>query len=270
MKKILVVALLSSMGAAQAQMSTLQDQVLADHNKMMSMTADQKRDYRYQILSNLDKSEQKAYKLTYKSMVETNTITDASGMFTRPAKPFNGSRTTRIPGTAIVYDTGNGTIAGTTGSFSEGNVFDNAFNPAEGGIFPVEPAGSITQITFSVAPTVGGSAAWISIFTALNTTAATANPFDSANNTGIVAGMNTLTGLTHANVTGPYFVGVWNSGGDAAMFDTGAVNGQGFHGAQINDGGGNSFAYRTDNVNAVVRVQGNVTTPVELMNFSVE
>ena len=266
MKKILVVALLSTMGVAQAQLSEIQSQVLEDHNKLMSMTTDQRRDYRQQILGNLSKSEQMTYKRTYKTMVETNTITDQSGMFTRRANTNKGKSVSRNPGTSITYDTGAGTVPGATASFTEGNVFDNAFNAAAGGIFPVEAAGSITQITFSAA-VVTGSAAWVSIYTALNTGAATANGFDSGNNSGVVTGLNTLA-VAHTGVTGPFIVGVWNSG-DMVNFDTNSVNGQGFHGAEINDGGGNTFAYKS-NLNAVVRVSGNVTTPVELMNFSVE
>jgi hypothetical protein len=59
--------------------------------------------------------------------------------------------------------------------------------------------------------------------------------------------------------------------GPCPLFDAGTAGGQGYHGMGINWGPvtGTGFVPVTT-LNAIMRPAGNVLTPVELMNFTVE
>jgi hypothetical protein len=91
----------------------------------------------------------------------------------------------------------------------------------------------------------------------------------------MVTGQNTVTLTPALNYVGNEFLGgIWNlpnaGAGDTANLAAGTVGSQGFHAVQINDGNpGMSFA-TIANMNGAFGVMGNLTTPVELMNFSID
>lgn len=173
-----------------------------------------------------------------------------------------------VPGTSISYHSGT-VVAGGNNSNMLGNQFDMASNP--GGTaccFPVEASGSVTAATFSMI-SVSGGAAFFSMYDQVNGT--TANAITSIN-IAAAAGANTFTFTTPINYVGSSFLaGMWRSGttGDVPGIATGTVGGQGFHAVVINDVAATGFA-TVPNMNAAMGVSGNVSTPVELRNFSIE
>ncbi|MEL7060572.1 MAG: hypothetical protein AAGN46_11145 [Acidobacteriota bacterium] len=179
----------------------------------------------------------------------------------------------------ITYDTG--TVFGTAGLNSQmlGNRFDSALNTAGTACcFPVPTSGNITMITFDMVNTFFGTAIF-SLYT--NISGTMANQVTSMARTGVVTGLNTLSvnSATTANayMNGTFLAGIWqfNTTMTALGVDTGTNAGQGFHAISLNDmaigsmltdvttGGGGGL-------NAVFRVTGDVLTPVELMNFTID
>ncbi len=171
---------------------------------------------------------------------------------------------------AIIYDSGALGAAGQS-SYSVGNQFDSAINPlGGGGVEPIEVSGSITMVTFDML-SVSGSAAFLSFFDQLAGT--TANGISSFN-TSAATGFNQKTvGVPY--VGGTVLAGVWQIGdvtaitGDIPAVATGTVGWQGYHAMEIDDISGIDFK-TLGNLNAVFRIQGDVLTPVELLNFDVE
>jgi len=142
------------------------------------------------------------------------------------------------------------------------------------------PFGSVTMITFNMANTFS-NAAFFSIYS--NIMGTTAVQVTSIMRTGLVAGLNTLSVMspTTANnyMNGSFLAGIYQGVTDTATgtllgVDTGTVNGQGFHAISLNDGDSGSMLTTVTNggggLNAVFRVSGNVSTPVELINFTIE
>lgn len=179
----------------------------------------------------------------------------------------------RIPGTSIAYDTG--VVTGTGGIASQmiGNRFDSALNPA-GTLccFPVEATGTITMVTFNMVNTFFNSAVF-SIYS--DVMGATAMQVTSMAIGGIATGVVTHTlgtATMGAYQNGAFLAGIWQF--DPTMtglgVGTSTTGGQGFHAISLNDGAVGTNLMTLTSLNAVFRVQGNVATPVELMNFEVE
>jgi hypothetical protein len=83
-----------------------------------------------------------------------------------------------------------------------------------------------------------------------------------------VTGLNTAApGVTYSG--GGFLAGIWYAGGDVPAIDTGTVGGQGFHGANINDIALTGLALHPAD-NAIFRTSGNIPTPVELLEFSID
>ena len=192
-------------------------------------------------------------------------------------KPTRGSVATKVAGTSIQYDTG--TVFGIAGVASQmlGNRFDSAVDSIGMCCVPVETTGTVTMATFDMINTFFGSAVF-SIYSNIMGTAA--DQVTSMALPGIMTGLNTLTigGMGTANVymNGTFLAGIWQF--DPTMtglaIDTGSTGGQGFHGISLNDGAMGSMLTTVTTggmgVNAIFRVQGNVVTPVELMDFTLE
>lgn len=265
--------LVVAMGTAQAELSALQKQVLADNVKMNTMTVEQRREFRKQIFGNTDKVAQRAYNKAYKDMYVAGLVSEKShtGNATSKAKVAN-----RAVGTNITYDSGAPSSTNTgLPSQSVGNRFNSGWNPsagASGAINPVLDTGSVTQITVSMGA-VGGSAAFMTIVNGTSSGASVVSPSLPA-----APGLNTIAFSTAITVNGPFMGAVWQpAGGTTASNDvvavaTGTVNGQGHHGVSFND---IAVTAITDlaGINAVYRVSGQLlqdTVPVELMNFEVE
>lgn len=185
-----------------------------------------------------------------------------------------GQKALRVAGTNITYDTG--TVAGTAGIASQmvGNRFDSALNgPGTMCCFPVETSGSITQITFDMVVTFFGSAVF-SLYS--NVSGTMAAQVTSMARPGIMTGLNTLAVMapTTANtyMNGTFLAGIWQF--DPTMtglaVDTGTTGGQGFHAISLNDGAVGTALATIMSRNAIFRVSGNVATPVELMDFTIE
>ncbi len=179
----------------------------------------------------------------------------------------------KVPGTSITYDTG--TVSGIADLADQmvGNRFDSALNH-NGTMccFPVETSGSITMITFDMVNTFFSSAVW-SLYSNVSGTMADRNISVS---TGVMTGLNTKTfALDYIN--GAFLAEVFQfmSTSTGLAFDTGTVGMQGFHAIGINDGTtGTAITSVTTGggggLNAIFRVSGNVSTPVELINFKIE
>jgi len=267
--------LVAAMGTAQAELSALQTQILADHQKMQSLNADERRAFRKEIFGNGNKNAQRTYNQTYKAMHEAGLIVEKAPIGGASSKAMVANRAV---GTNIQYDSG--TVETTNQglpSQSVGNKFNTGWNPdagASGALNPVLSAGSVTQITVSMAA-AGGSAAFMTI---ANGTGSGASVVDSPSLSANV-GMNTIS-VGPYNTTGPFLGSVWQNGGgtttataaDIVAVATGTTNGQGYHGVSFNDIAMTAFA-DIPNKNAVFRVSGQLlqdSVPVELMNFSVE
>ncbi len=265
---IITISLTLAMAAsAQDGLSELEKKVISDYKSMESKTADQRRDFRKQIFGNPDKKIQRPYNQAYKRMMEAGLMPKLSDVGKASILPKN--TTLRIPGTSITYDNGlpTGTFVGQS-SFMLGNLFNTDEGQA------VEPSGSVTMVTFDM-QAVGGGNVFLSMYS--NIMGASANQVTSMG-TPAVPGLNTITlptALSYSN--GAFLAGIWQftAGSDTLAASTGSINGQGFHGVSINDGGvGMSYNSMATSggmgVNAIFRVQGDVTTPVELMNFDIE
>ena len=173
----------------------------------------------------------------------------------------------------ITYDTGS--VSGTGGVASQmlGNRFDSALNTAGTMCcFPVESTGSVTMATFSMVNTFFSSAV-VSIYSNIMGTSAV--QVTSMAFPGLMTGLNTInigtsTDGNYAN--GSFLAGVWqfDPSMTAVGLDTGTTGGQGFHAISLNDGAAGSMLATVSSLNAIFRVQGNVPTPVELLNFTID
>jgi len=270
--------LVIAMGTAHAELSDIQKKVIADHQSMEGMTADQRREFRKEIFggfNNTNKAAQRAYNQAYKAMVEANMLTKLSDVG-KPTVGDKGNVASRAVGTMIQYDSGMiATSNQGQASQTVGNKFNTGWNPtagASGALNPVLATGSITALTINMA-SVGGTAAFITV---ANGTGSGASLVSSVS-VPLAAGTNTLTGAAFAT-SGPFLAGVWqptggaDSANDVVGVATGTTNGQGFHGVSFNDIALTNFA-DIPSRNAVIRLQGQLlqdSVPVELMNFQVE
>lgn len=260
--------LFSVSGIAKTELTEIQLQAISDQAEMSKMSMQEKRTFRKKVFSQYDNQEQQvAYnrafkKTTSKGLSQANSID-------------MGSIANRNPGTSIVYDTfaTTGVTAGTLAG--RGNLFDLAFKSGNG-IVPVETSGTITGVVIAVNPlTAATNTAWVQVVTDLaGTTPAIINSrgFGLPTNT-MAAGYSldysgTMT-VMHAN--GPFIVG-FTAGSVHIAFDSNSVNTQGFHAVEYNTMNFSSASgiVPIAGLNAIIRVNGDVLTPVELMNFSIE
>jgi hypothetical protein len=165
-----------------------------------------------------------------------------------------------------------------------GNRFNTALTPGSTAIGPVQVNGSVTHLTWvmwgnTTQPTWG--LFFLTIFGPVSgTTAPVLATVALAGAGGTAPGILSWTLSPAVNYAGPSFlVGLYNSNsltsppwnGPFPVFDANTNAGQGFHGMGINwnTTTGTGFVPMTT-LNAIMRPRGNVLTPVELMNFTVE
>lgn len=206
----------------------------------------------------------------------SNNVTRVDGVSLGPAVP-------KAFGT-IQYDTGSPMAFPTVPSRSFGNRFNSALTVGGTAVGPVQVSGSVTQVVWGM---WGDSAAttwgpfYIEFYGPVSGTTApfiTSLAFSGLGGaTPVIVGW-TLT--TPVNYVGPSFlVGFYNGNsattlplnGPAPLFDAISAGGQGYHGMGINWGPGTGTGFvPIPSLNAIMRPAGNVLTPVELMNFTVE
>ncbi len=185
---------------------------------------------------------------------------------------------TRAPGTSIQYDTG--TAGYSIAGFNViGNRFDSALNAAGTSVLPVESSGTLTQITFYLVNSPLSPFATWTLFTNINTGAATANPKTFGTVSPVATGLNTTT-VNQTYQNGAFVLGILQTSGISVTvgLDSGQLSAQGFHavsisslGAGLNDlTAGQAGGAANQGLNAIVRVSGDVAVPVELMNFTID
>ncbi len=257
----------------QAERYAGREHIKIDHEAMKSMTREEKRAY------------MQAYKKAREDEARRAGVVPGSGGFVRLETPRIVDKTMRpkVAGTNITYDTG--TVAGTAGMASQmlGNRFDSALNPpGTMCCFPVETTGSITMITFDMVNTFFSSAVWSLYSDVMGTTAMRVTSMGR----GVMTGLQTLSVMSpttaNAYMNGTFLAGIFQfmPASTGLAVDTGtnmgaATVGQGFHAININDGTtGTALTNVTTGggggLNAIFRVSGNVSTPVELMAFEIE
>lgn len=249
----------------------------ADREQIYGMSREERHQYMADYFGNTERgAERRAAKAALEQVRSEWDITEHP----KPKQADNrrGEKALKVAGTNITYDTG--TVAGVAGVASQmvGNRFDTALNPpGTMCCFPVETSGSVTQITFDMVVTFFGSAVW-SLYS--NVAGTMANQVTSKARPGIMTGLNTLAVMSpttaNAYMNGTFLAGIWQF--DPTMtglaVDTGTTGGQGFHAISINDGavgtGLTTVTYAGMGANAIFRVSGNLATPVELMDFTIE
>ncbi len=179
-----------------------------------------------------------------------------------------------VAGTSIQYDSGvvTGFVTLAASSRSAVNRFDIALNTANTATVPIEQSGTITGLTFHLIRTSVNIAYWSLYDNVMGTTAR----FLTDAQISVATGLNTHTVDTMVTANNRYQGGSFLAG--IFQFNTmytrvGAdtnSNGLGFHGASINDASTPTGFNTLGNVNFVVRVRGNIVTPIELMNFEIE
>ncbi len=265
-KSTIALTLISSCVFAQkGALTSIEQKVVSDQQLMVNMTAQERRDYRKVIWNNSDKQAQQAYNRAYKNLMEAGVI----GNLPKVAgeETVKKTKAQRIPGTSITYHSGTLSPA-TVNSVAVGNRFNSALNPAGTAVAPLEASGSITMATFNMA--AADANVFISFYDQISGTMA--NRITSFATPG-VTGDNTLTFATALNYVGGEFLGgIWNftGGNDTVNVATGTVGGQGFHGISINDSDPGTDLVEFTMTNGAFGVSGDVTTPVELMNFEID
>ncbi len=252
-------------GAQATELNQKEQKALDQYNTMQALPFEERKAFRQNLFSGMSEDERDAFKLAVDKGLNASRKTNTAK-----------SSFVRVPGTSITYD--NGMAAGPTGqsSFMQGNLFNSGVNGLSGSVIePVETSGSVTQVVFDMAQ-VDNGAAFFSIFSAISGTQA--NVVTSVNIPGLVTGLNTHTFTSPvAYSNGPFLAGIWQFGSEAVNVSTGTVNGQGFHGIEINDVAGTglntALTLNGSPVNAILRVSGDVlqgSVPVELIDFSIE
>ncbi|MBL4659315.1 MAG: hypothetical protein JKY19_03090 [Alcanivoracaceae bacterium] len=268
---------------SNAEVTVIQQEVLDNYMSMKNMSSQQRKEFRAQIFAGKSRQETKAYTQAYKQVrgmlpdyLGVTNKTDPAKVGKQPTKTNKSAN--RTPGSSITYDTG--TVFGTTGIASEmlGNRFDTALNTSGTMCcFPVETSGSITMITFNMANTFFSSAVW-SLYS--NVSGTTAMQVTSMGR-GIMTGLNTLSVMSptsaNAYMNGAFLAGIFQfmPASTGLAVDSGTLGGQGFHAININDGTTGTMLTNVTTgggggLNAIFRVSGNVATPVELINFTIE
>jgi len=205
----------------------------------------------------------------------SNNVTRVDGVSFGPAVP-------KAFGT-IQYDTGIPMAFPTVPFRSFGNQFNTALNPAGTAIAPVQVSGSVTHLVWGMwGPAT--ATVWTFFIELYGPVSGTSAPFLASWNLGVSAGTAPVlvgwTLMTPVNYTGPSFLAAFYNGngattppldGPAPLFDAGTTGGQGYHGMGINWGPGTGTGFvPMPTLNAIMWPTGNVLTPVELMNFTVE
>ena len=278
---LIIFGLLVAIHSANAEVTALQQEVLDDYMAMKHMTSQQRKEYRENVFSQKSPEQSKAYSRAFKEvramlpsylgLVDGQDPAKLDQLTKTDTKPQ--SKSTRVPGTSVQYD--DGVVTGTAGIASQlvGNRFNSALNPAGTMCcFPVEASGSITMATFNMVNTQFNSVVF-SLYT--NISGTMADQVTSRGIPGIMTGLNTITlgtGTMGGYANGSFIAGIWQF--DPTMtalgVGTGTTGGQGFHAVSMNDGATGSMITDLASLNAVFRIQGNVATPVELMDFTIE
>jgi hypothetical protein len=194
-----------------------------------------------------------------------------------------GSTVPRAFGT-VAYDTTSISAVPSLGEMTFGNRFNSALTPGGTAIAPVQVSGSVTHLAWGMWGTTTQTSwgtFWLTVFGPVSgTTAPVLNSWPLGGLGGPTPLLVSWTLATPVNYTGPSFlVGMLNSNslatlpwnGPCPLLDSGTVGGQGHHGMGIfwGPGTGTGF-FPITSLNAIMRPRGNVLTPVELMNFTVE
>ena len=276
--KIVLILLTLWAQASLAEVTIIQQEVLDNYMAMKDMSVQQRKDYRGQIFANKTRQQTKAYNKAFKQiramLPEYLGVTNQLDKARLGKKPATENKTVvRAPGTNITYDTG--TVIGGAGIASQmlGNRFDSALNSAGTMCcFPVESSGSVTMITFNMANTFFSSAVFSLYSNVMGATAMQVTSMGQA----VMTGLNTLSIMSpttnNAYMNGTFLAGIFQfmPASTGLGVDSGTVGGQGFHAISINDGTTGTALATLASLNAVFRVSGNVSTPVELINFTIE
>ena len=261
-----------------AEVTVLQQQVLDDYTAMKDMSSQQRKDYRAILNKDKTKAERQVYNQAFKDVRAV--LPEYLGVSTKQNNQSNkpdkqDKSLNKIAGSNITYDTG--TSSGTAGLANQmlGNRFDSALhalNTTAPCCFPVENTGSITMITFDMVNTFFNSAVW-SLYSNVSGTMADRV---TRMGMGVTMGLNTVA-VTQNYMNGSFLAGIFQfmTASTGIAVDTGTVGGQGFHAVSINDGTTGTMLTNVTTgggggLNAIFRVSGNVSTPVELINFKIE
>ncbi len=204
----------------------------------------------------MSKADRQAAQRAYKADLEANTNAAWAGKRAFAGANRQATAPNKVFGSITYHSGALGTCC--QNSFMVGNQFDTCLSE------PVEMSGSVTMATFDMI-SVGGGAAFISVFDQLAGTAA--NVVLSTNLTA-TTGNNTVS-FSAPYVGSTFLAGVWQFNTDVPAVATGTVGGQGFHGISINDIVGTGFT-TIGSLNAAFTATGDIKTPVELLNFDVE
>lgn len=194
---------------------------------------------------------------------QNNSPTEQTGPAIRPLdEPVQTKPPKNRVAGSIKYDDGVATSAPGVSSSS----FGNQFNTAAGS--PVNSAGSVTMLEFFMATGAGSDNVFLSVFGQVSGT--TASVLTSASVPASSGTWNVHTFAAPIAYPGASFLaGVWYVAGDSIALGSGTTGGQGMHGMHINDITGTSFT-APGTFNALMRADGDVLVPVELMSFSIE
>jgi hypothetical protein len=270
-KTLLFLVFILTINPANSEITALQQQVLDDYKAMIDMTPEQRKAYRATIHENKSTQERKDYTKAFKQVRPI--MTEYLGVSDFPNKSQQSQNTNkqenRIPATNITYDTG--VVFGGNGAASQmlGNRFDSALNNSGTACcFPVESTGSITMITFNMINTQFSSAVYSIYSNIMATTAVQVTSMGIS----VMTGLNTVA-VSNSYSNGSFAAGIWQfnpTSSTALAVDTNSVGGQGFHALSLNDGANATMLTSIAGQNAIFRVSGNVATPVELINFTIE
>lgn len=257
-----------------AEVTAIQQLVLDDYMAMKDMTSLQRKDYRINLNKDKSRAEMKAYTQAFKEVrAVLPDYLGVTGNNTTNTSNNNPKNLNRTAGTNITYDTGTGIGSAGIASQMVGNRFDSALNTAGTMCcFPVETSGSITMITFDMAATFFSSAVWSLYSNVMGTTAMQVTSMGR----GVMTGLNTLPVMTptsaNAYMNGAFLAGIFQfmPASTALQVDSMSTGGQGFHAISLNDGTTGTMLTSIMSRNAIFRVSGNVSTPVELINFKIE
>ena len=257
---------------------TLRQQLDADRAKLFAMSPEERHDYMRQYFGHSDRETRRAFKAALEQVRQEWDVPGyTGGPKVEVDEPSRAKAAAKVAGSSIQYDTGTVFGGGGTSSQMLGNRFDNALNTTGTAVAAVETSGSITMITFNMINTFFGSVVW-SLYS--NVMGGTAVQVTSMARPGVMTGFNTLSVMSpttvNAYMNGTFLAGIWQF--DPAMtglaLDTGTTGSQGFHGISLNDGAMGSMLTTVTTggmgVNAIFRVSGDVATPVELMDFTIE
>lgn len=263
--------------SAPMSQETLRLQLETDRAKLFAMSPEERHVYMRQYFDHPDRETRRAFKYALEQVRKEWDVPGYTGGPTNVEPTSRANAAAKVAGSNITYDTG--TVLGGGGIASQmlGNRFDSALNTAGTAIQPVESSGSITMITFNMVNTFFGSVVF-SLYT--NVMGTTAMQVTSMARPGVMTGLNTLAVMSptsmNAYANGTFLAGIWQF--DPTMtglaLDSGSTGGQGFHAISINDGAVGTMLTTVTSaamgVNAIFRVSGDVATPVELMDFSIE